>query len=124
MWLMSREALELLKITRGAIVNVASIQAHRCFTGFSAYAATKGGIISMSRQLAGDLARFGIRVNSVSPGDVRTNLGKNSKRFEGQAWDPSDEQAPGSQDALLATLEPEAVAEAITALLKLKGVTG
>eukprot|EP00928_Gymnodinium_smaydae_P019011 TRINITY_DN17259_c0_g1_i1.p1 TRINITY_DN17259_c0_g1~~TRINITY_DN17259_c0_g1_i1.p1 ORF type:complete len:287 (-),score=56.83 TRINITY_DN17259_c0_g1_i1:118-978(-) len=123
-WLMCREAVSLLKRSRGSIVNVASIQAHRSFPGYSAYAATKGGIISMSRQLAGDLARYGIRVNSVSPGAVHTNLGKNSCKFENQAGDPDESVPSVEDDGLLGVLRPADVADAICSMLSLRGVTG
>jgi len=67
-----------------AIVAVASIQAHRSHPDFTAYAATKGGIISICRQMAGDLAKYNIRVNTVSPGAIATNLGTNSIKYEGE----------------------------------------
>lgn len=122
-FLMCREALPLLKASRGSVVNVASIQGHRSFANFSAYAATKGGMVSLSRQLAGDLARFGVRVNTVSPGAVHTSLGANSARFEGQ---PGGSEALPSvaPDELLGVLPPEDVAEAVVSLLSLRGVTG
>ncbi len=72
----------------------------------------------MTRQLAGDLARFGVRVNSVSP------LGKNSCVLESQRGDPEEFMPSVGHDELLGVLDAEAVAESIVAMLLLRGVTG
>jgi NAD(P)-dependent dehydrogenase (short-subunit alcohol dehydrogenase family) len=57
----------------GSIVNVASIAASVC-TGGSAYAASKGAILSYTRHTARELARRGVRMNAVSPGFMRTPM--------------------------------------------------
>lgn len=57
---------------RGAIVNVSSILAQLTVPGRSAYAASKGGVEALTRAMALDLAPYGIRVNAVAPGLVRT----------------------------------------------------
>lgn len=57
----------------GSIVNVASIAASVC-TGGSAYAASKGAILSYTRHTARELARWGVRMNAVSPGFMRTPM--------------------------------------------------
>jgi NAD(P)-dependent dehydrogenase (short-subunit alcohol dehydrogenase family) len=59
----------------GAIVNIASIAAHR-WTGISyaSYYATKGAVVSLSRAIALEYARRGIRCNSVSPGLMDTPM--------------------------------------------------
>jgi NAD(P)-dependent dehydrogenase (short-subunit alcohol dehydrogenase family) len=54
----------------GAIVNVSSIHGGAGLPGFSAYAATKGGVDALTRALAVELAPAGIRVNAVAPGVV------------------------------------------------------
>jgi 3alpha(or 20beta)-hydroxysteroid dehydrogenase len=58
----------------GSIINTASSWAHRGGTedGFVAYVATKAAVLGLTRNAAMNLARHGIRVNSVSPGYVRT----------------------------------------------------
>lgn len=58
---------------RGAIVNVASIAAS-CSVGGAAYGATKGGILSYTRQVSREIAARGIRINCVSPGYMRTPM--------------------------------------------------
>ncbi len=65
---------EMKKRGGGAIVNLASVQGHACQPGVTAYVASKGAILSLTRALAMDHARDGIRVNSVSPGSVDTPM--------------------------------------------------
>jgi NAD(P)-dependent dehydrogenase (short-subunit alcohol dehydrogenase family) len=59
---------------RGAIVNTASLAAFDGQTGQVAYAASKGGIVSMALPAARDLARSAIRVNTLAPGIFLTPL--------------------------------------------------
>ncbi len=59
---------------RGAIVNTASVAAFDGQIGQAAYAASKGGIVSMALPAARELARFGIRVNTIAPGVFMTPL--------------------------------------------------
>jgi NAD(P)-dependent dehydrogenase (short-subunit alcohol dehydrogenase family) len=53
---------------RGVIINTASIAAFDGQTGQAAYAASKGGLVSMTLPIARELARHGIRVNTIAPG--------------------------------------------------------
>ncbi len=64
------------KSEKGVIVNTASIAAYDGQIGQCAYAATKGGIASMTLPMARDLAAEGIRVNSIAPGVMATALMK------------------------------------------------
>ena len=59
---------------RGVIVNTASVAAFEGQIGQAAYAASKGGIVSMALPAAREFARFGIRVNTVAPGIFMTPL--------------------------------------------------
>ena len=59
---------------RGVIVNVASIAAFDGQTGQAGYAASKGGIVSMTLPIARDLAKRGIRVVTIAPGIFETPL--------------------------------------------------
>lgn len=59
---------------RGAIVNISSIQAAVGFPGFAAYAMTKGGIESLTRQVAAEYVARGIRCNAVAPGLITSEM--------------------------------------------------
>jgi NAD(P)-dependent dehydrogenase (short-subunit alcohol dehydrogenase family) len=59
---------------RGVIVNTASVAAFDGQIGQAAYAASKGGVVSMTLPVARELARFGIRVVTVAPGIFATPM--------------------------------------------------
>jgi NAD(P)-dependent dehydrogenase (short-subunit alcohol dehydrogenase family) len=65
---------EMKKRGSGSIINLASVQGYACQRGVVAYAASKGAIHSLTRALALDHAADNIRVNSISPGSVRTPM--------------------------------------------------
>src|SRR5690606_16094678 len=58
----------------GAIINVASVQGHASQMNVAAYTASKGAIHALTRAMALDFAADRIRVNSISPGSVRTPI--------------------------------------------------
>jgi NAD(P)-dependent dehydrogenase (short-subunit alcohol dehydrogenase family) len=68
------EAPEREDKARGVIVNTASVAAFDGQVGQAAYAASKGGIVSMALPAAREFARFGIRVNTIAPGIFFTPL--------------------------------------------------
>lgn len=59
---------------RGVVINTASIAAYDGQIGQTAYASSKGGVVSMTLPAARDLARHGIRVNTIAPGIVETPM--------------------------------------------------
>lgn len=63
----------------GSIVNISSVVGLRGYRGMAVYAATKGGIDAMTRALARELGSWGIRVNSVAPGYLRTEMSETLK---------------------------------------------
>jgi meso-butanediol dehydrogenase / (S,S)-butanediol dehydrogenase / diacetyl reductase len=65
---------EMKKRGGGAIINLASVQGFACQRGVAAYAASKGAVHSLTRALALDHAPDNIRVNSISPGSIRTPM--------------------------------------------------
>ena len=65
---------EMKKRGGGSIVNLSSVQGHACQRGVVAYAASKGAVHSLTRALALDHAADHIRVNSISPGSIRTPM--------------------------------------------------
>ncbi|MBX9461905.1 MAG: glucose 1-dehydrogenase [Aquamicrobium sp.] len=60
----------------GSIVNVASILGHRVAGNLASYAASKAGVVRLTEALALEWARFGIRVNSLCPGYIETDLNR------------------------------------------------
>jgi len=60
----------------GSIVNIASILGERVAGGASSYAASKAGLIQLTKAMALELARHGIRVNALAPGYVSTDLNR------------------------------------------------
>jgi 3(or 17)beta-hydroxysteroid dehydrogenase len=103
----------------GAIVNVASLQGMFGWPHYAAYAASKAGIIGLTRQIAVEYAEQNIRCNCISPGAISTQLHENSLRLEpALAGDPSAPSSPTAPAAaaplprLLRPGRPEDVASA------------
>ena len=76
--LMSHACLPHLRESRGNIVTIASIAGLRAQPYQAAYCASKGGVILLMKSLALELAADGIRVNTVCPGGVQTDLPTNA----------------------------------------------
>ena len=95
----------------GAIVNVSSNSAFTGFADHAAYCASKGALDAMSRVMANELGRHGIRVNCVNPAITLTAMAK-------KAWSDPEKAAPMlARMPLGRFIEPEEVAEAIVYLL-------
>lgn len=60
----------------GRIVNISSVHEELPFPHFSAYCASKGAVKMLTRNLAVELARFGITINSIAPGAIETPINK------------------------------------------------
>ena len=77
-----RQSVPLLRKEGGSIVLISSIQGVRVFShaGSSAYAASKAGQVAFGRIMALELARDGIRVNTICPGAIRTRIIENTER--------------------------------------------
>ena len=70
----SQKAINYLKTTKGSIINIASISGLRASTLRVAYGTSKAAIIQLTKQQAAELGEYGIRVNCVAPGPVKTKL--------------------------------------------------
>jgi len=76
--LVSRAALPHLRASKGNIVTIASIAGLRAQPYQASYCASKGGVILLMKSLALELAADGIRVNTICPGGVQTDLPTNA----------------------------------------------
>ena len=84
-FLFSKYAIPHLRKTRGVIVNMGSMVGLVGQSDAGAYSATKGGIVAMTKGMALDFAKDGIRVNCICPGWVQTPLVED---WFGQQADP------------------------------------
>jgi len=73
-FLMTREALPLLKRSRGHLVNILSIASREAFPKCSAYCASKFGALGLTRVLREELRPLKIRVTAIIPGSTNTRL--------------------------------------------------
>jgi len=73
--MLARGLVDQLKAAKGSIVNVTSIAGSRVhpFAG-SAYATSKAALASLTREMAHDFGRLGIRVNAIAPGEIDTAI--------------------------------------------------
>lgn len=97
-------SLPYLRKTKGNIINMSSLVAQIGQPGAVAYVASKGGITSMTRALAVDEAKYGVRVNSLSPGNIWTplwdELAHSSEDFEKSKKDGEEAQLLGRMGTL------------------------
>jgi len=98
--------------TKGSIVNIASIVGQIGFDELSAYAATKGALISLTKCLSLELSEYEIRVNSISPGFTKTSFYKNFKRNKKSLYSWTLKKIP-----LKRWGEPSEIANLITFML-------
>ena len=74
-FLLSRAVAKvMIKQGYGRIIQIASTAAHTAAAGLSAYAASKHGLVGLVKGMACDLARYGITVNAVCPGNSETEM--------------------------------------------------
>lgn len=84
MFLMSRAALPHIRAAGGGtIINLASVQGLQSMPRVVAYAASKGGVLSLTRAMAMDHAQEGIRVVAICPGTIDSAMVRDIARAEG-----------------------------------------
>jgi NAD(P)-dependent dehydrogenase (short-subunit alcohol dehydrogenase family) len=112
---MCRFAIPSLEKTKGAIINMSSCSGILGGTHEVIYSATKGGIITLTKALAVELASRNIRVNTIAPGDVETNMFVKNAELTGQDMEGFKKELlaeyPGGTNARLG--QPEEIAEII-----------
>ncbi|BDB30327.1 MULTISPECIES: SDR family NAD(P)-dependent oxidoreductase [Cupriavidus] len=117
-----RTMLTLLKRSDSpCILNVASIDALRGSLRHSAYAASKGGVDSLTRALALELANDGIRVNAICPGTVDTPMFRN---IHGNTADRAQERLALHPLKRISTAEDQAAAAAFLCSAEAAFITG
>jgi len=83
---MCREALPHLISNKGNIVNISSTSAIRGLPYGIAYGASKGGVSALTKSIAVEYAKQGVRANTVCPGSIMTDMQKNSGLPEDIDW--------------------------------------
>ena len=109
-WLcMKYEIRQMVTQKRGVIVNTSSVGALRPIPGFGPYAASKGGLIVLTKTAALECAPFGIRVNVICPGlTARTQLADNISGANPEEREQMLKAVPMARMG-----EPEEIAEAV-----------
>ena len=69
---------------KGSIINIASLLSEVGIPTLAPYAASKAGVVGLTRVLAAEWGPYGVRVNAIGPGYFRTRM--TEKLFSDQAW--------------------------------------
>jgi NAD(P)-dependent dehydrogenase (short-subunit alcohol dehydrogenase family) len=121
LWLTQAAAAQLRE-NAGQVINVSSISALRGEAGFSAYAASKAGLLGMTRSLARELAPT-IRVNAIAPGPTETEQLNRDAEFHGVELDELHRRyTAGMPTGRL--VQPAEVANLVVFLAGAKSFTG
>jgi NAD(P)-dependent dehydrogenase (short-subunit alcohol dehydrogenase family) len=115
-FLMSKVCIPLIRAAGGGvIVNVSSIHAYATSPGVAPYAAAKGGVLTLTRTMALDLAPDNIRVMALIPGAVDTPMLRSHAEREGKTLEELG--FPSSPNAIARIASPEELAGTISFLV-------
>ena len=101
----------------GAIVNVSSVHAHRSFEGWAPYAIAKAGVEALTRSMAVEYGRFGIRTNSVAPALVAVERWQREQEARTPQEAAESERRAAGKYPLARLCRPDEVARVIAFLL-------
>lgn len=97
MFLCSKAAVPHLKKTKGSIVIMSSVQGYATQKNVLAYTTSKHALVGFVRAMALDLAEYGVRVNGVAPGSIRTPMLENTVNMDpdpAKLWEVLDMMHP------------------------------
>jgi NAD(P)-dependent dehydrogenase (short-subunit alcohol dehydrogenase family) len=125
----TRAALPSLVERNGAIVNIGSMNSHLADPRLAHYSAAKAAVSNIGKALSAEFSPQGVRVNTISPGPVRTRLWTNPEIARKAGMTPDEFVAMVPKMAGLATgemIEPDEIAALVVLLAsgKVRSITG
>lgn len=91
---LARAAIPELRDSAGTLINVSSEAGERGIPNLSAYCASKGGLNTLTKQLAVEYADDGIRVNAIAPGTIKTSMNEEVRQRDPDWESRREENVP------------------------------
>ncbi|MBA2652713.1 MAG: glucose 1-dehydrogenase [Tatlockia sp.] len=95
-FVLTQQVARCMKVnaTKGSIINISSVSATITSPGLAHYEASKAALNALTRGAANDLASYNIRVNTIAPGLVTTNMNKMQREQHTDQWDLRKSKIP------------------------------